>query len=172
MSSQSTPSNESQQSRAKVCKPPQDLPDIEGVSVFLAGSIEMGAAERWQDAITDHLMDLPITILNPRRDNWDPSWEQRKSNPEFAFQVKWELEGQRRADLIAMYIQPGTNSQITLLELGLFAQTGKLLVCCPDGFGRKGNVEIVCEEENIPLVETWDEFVKQVTKKLKGLASS
>ncbi|RPD64190.1 hypothetical protein L226DRAFT_533500 [Lentinus tigrinus ALCF2SS1-7] len=158
---------------AKVYKPPQEVPDpLEGLSVFLAGSIEMGKAELWQDKLTERLRDLPITILNPRRDGWDSTWEQRKSNPEFAYQVKWELDCQRRADVIAMYFSPDTKSPITLMELGLFASTGKLLVCCPDGFWRKGNVEIVCEEQKIPLTECWKDFVDQLVDKLKSLMHS
>lgn len=157
---------------ARVYKPPQEIPDILGPSVFLAGSIEQNTAELWQDDLTEHLNDLPITILNPRRDNWDPSWEQRKRNPEFSFQVKWELDCQRRADIIAMYFDPNTKSPITLLELGLFATTGKLIVCCPDGFWRKGNVEIVCEDYDIPMIETRDEFFEQLYKKLKNLSTS
>ncbi|KAI0687154.1 hypothetical protein C8T65DRAFT_700938 [Cerioporus squamosus] len=149
-------------SGAKVYKPPHEVPNFEGPSVFLAGSIEQGSAALWQDAVTEQLKHLPITILNPRRKNWDNSWEQRKRNPEFAFQVKWELECQRRADIIAMYFDPETKSPITLLELGLFASTGKVIVCCPDGYWRKGNVEIVCEEYNIPFTETWDPFVEQI----------
>ncbi|TFK90141.1 hypothetical protein K466DRAFT_584005 [Polyporus arcularius HHB13444] len=165
-------SDGTRRSRAKVYKPPKEFPEIEGVSVFLAGSIEQNKAEQWQDALTKHLEDLDITILNPRRDHWDPKWEQRKRNPEFAFQVEWELKGQRRADIIAMYFDPNTQSPITLLELGLFASTRKVIVCCPDPFWRKGNVEIVCDDYGITLIETRDEFFKHIYEKLKELEAS
>jgi hypothetical protein len=39
----------------------------------------------------------------------------------------------------------------------LFARSGKLLVCCPEGFWRKGNVEIVCARYGVPLVGELDE---------------
>ena len=41
-------------------------------------------------------------------------------------------------------------------------------VCCPDGFYRKGNVEIVCDRLKIPLIETWDEFVAKAIEKLQA----
>jgi hypothetical protein len=129
-----------------------DLENI-GVTVFLAGSIEMGAAENWQDEITHKLseLDLDVTIFNPRRDSWDSSWKQEESNPEFNHQVNWEMNKLEECDIIFMYFSPNTKSPISLLELGLHAGTSKMIVCCPDGFWRKGNVQIVCSRYNIPL---------------------
>jgi hypothetical protein len=121
--------------------------------VFLAGTIEMGNSEDWQTKVTESLSDRPYTILNPRRDAWDASWEQKIENPQFYQQVNWELDALNKADIIILYLLPDSKSPISLLELGLYASSGKLLVCCPDGFWRKGNVEIVCERYNIPLYE-------------------
>jgi hypothetical protein len=42
------------------------------------------------------------------------------------------------------------------------ARSGKLVVGCPPGFYRRGNVEIVCERFAIPLVASWDDFVAAV----------
>ena len=112
-------------------------------NIFLAGSIEMGAAENWQDKVKQLLKNRRVQILNPRRDKWDNSWIQSKDNPQFRQQVEWELEAQERADKILMYFDPKTKSPISLLELGLFAKSGKLIVVCPEGFWRKGNVNIV-----------------------------
>jgi hypothetical protein len=122
-------------------KAPEALPR----RIFLAGSIEMGKAENWQERVVRDLSDVPnLTILNPRRDDWDASWIQSIANAQFRGQVEWEIVAQEMADKIFMYFAPDTKSPITLLELGLFARSGKLIVCCPDGFWRKGNVEVVC----------------------------
>ena len=143
--------------RARVIKPPASLDfDAQRPSVFLAGSIEMGRAEDWQTRIASALADLDVVILNPRRDEWDASWRQSIDNPKFRDQVDWELDAQARATVIAMYFSPSTQAPITLLELGLFAGSGKLIVCCPDGYWRKGNVEIVCARHSIPLVADLD----------------
>lgn len=149
---------------ATVLKPPTPLPHtLSQPSVFLAGSIEMGRAELWQDAVAAALRDQPLTILNPRRDDWDASWEQSSVNPQFVAQVTWELDAQERADLIAMYFAPETYAPITLLELGLFAASGKLLVCCPPGYWRKGNVGVVCARYDIPQVPTLTELCGAIT---------
>jgi hypothetical protein len=52
-----------------------------------------------------------------------------------------------------MYFDPNTKSPISLLELGLFAQSKKLIVCCPRGFWRKGNVDITCDRYGIPFFD-------------------
>lgn len=143
---------------AKIIKPPTPLPDE--IDLFLAGSIEMGDAPDWQAAITEALEDLPIIIANPRRDDWDSSQEQSILNPYFRAQVEWELDAQERAYKIGLYLAPGMKSPIALLELGLFAQTGKLLVCCPEGFWRRGNVEIVAVRYDLPLFESLDIFAR------------
>lgn len=138
---------------AHVLKPPTPLPAaFETPTLFLAGSIEMGSAANWQQAIESAVRHRDITILDPRRDDWDATWEQDIANPQFSWQVTWELEAQERADGILMYFAPETQAPITLLELGLFARTGKLVVCCPPGYWRKGNVDVVCARYAIPQV--------------------
>lgn len=141
-------------------KAPQFVP-ASGPQIFLAGSIEMGKAEHWQKRVIEALKDTDWIILNPRRDDWNSSWVQSKDNPQFREQVEWELNSMEGADTILIYFAPGTQSPISLLELGLFA-TGKkdsqeLIVVCPEGFWRKGNVDIVCERHNIKQYETLEE---------------
>jgi hypothetical protein len=62
-----------------------------------------------------------------------------------------------------MYLDPNTKSPISLLELGLHATSKKLYVVCPDGFWRKGNVEMVCSVYDIPLFNTLEEFKNYLT---------
>lgn len=127
--------------------------------VFLAGSIEMGTARPWHDEVVAALSDFDVTVLNPRRENWDASWHQHPDNPSFREQVEWELDGLARADLILMYLDPDTKSPVSLMELGLF-HGRNLLVCCPDGFWRKGNVSIVCERFGITRCDRLSELVE------------
>ena len=125
-------------------------------SVFLAGSIEMGTAEDWQTHLGKTLHDAGYDVLNPRRDDWDSTWTQEFTNPQFHQQVTWELNALEHSDLIIMYFSPNTKSPISLLELGLFARSGKIRVVCPEGFWRKGNVDILCQYYNIPLYENFE----------------
>jgi hypothetical protein len=142
--------------------------NIDGmVSVFLAGSIEMNTAERWQLRLVESLSDMTsLLILNPRRENWDSSLKQTKDEPQFRDQVVWELQAQETVDVIAMYFDPATKSPITLLELGLFADK-HMVVFCPDGYFRKGNVDITCERYGIEQADSWDDFVAKVRAALK-----
>lgn len=117
--------------------------------IFLAGSIEMGSAPDWQAEVIERLSVYDVAIFNPRRPDFDASQEQSADNPYFRGQVEWELRGLEIADVILMFLAPETVSPISLLELGLYARGGKLLVVCPEGFERKGNVDVVCREYGI-----------------------
>jgi hypothetical protein len=66
-----------------------------------------------------------------------------------------------------MYFSPETKSPISLLELGLYANSGKLVVYCPEGFWRKGNVDIVCEKYFIPNFDNWDKLINFVINKIE-----
>jgi hypothetical protein len=150
-----------------VLTPPQRIMADQQVVVFLAGSIEMGAAKEWQQEAID-LFDSMIQedkrndylILNPRRPDWDSSWKQKYEDPQFYQQVKWELKGLQEADYVLVYFDPATKSPVTLLELGAFYN--KAIVVCSDGFWRKGNIDIFCEEFNVKQVPDLKSAVEQI----------
>ncbi len=125
----------------------------------------MGKADEWQSRVVKAFENEKVIFLNPRRDDWDSSWVQSKDNAQFRKQVEWELTAQTLADVIVMYFDPTTKSPITLLELGLFRHKD-LIVCCPEGFWRKGNVDIVCEFYKIKQVADLTELVLEVRKRL------
>jgi len=138
-----------------------------GISIFLAGSIEMGTAEKWQDMIAREITEDDVSIFNPRRDDWDSSWVQEFENKQFNEQVTWELKAMEQADIIAMYFDINTKSPITLLEFGLFCRSGKLIVCCPEGFWRKCNVDIVSHRYHVQQVNTKQELVAAIKKRVE-----
>ena len=138
----------------EVIKPP-----YRRMSIFLAGSIDMGLAEDWQSVIENELDDHNVTIYNPRRDSWDSSWVQSIHNEEFREQVEWELDHLDKSDVIVMYFDENTKSPISLLELGLYASSGKMIVYCPEGFWRKGNVDIVAQRYDITQVNSFNELL-------------
>lgn len=151
-------------------KPPQPLDPLPPwVTVFLAGSIEEGRAEKWQNYVANKLANSvcgdELVVLNPRRDNWDNSWEQSIKDKNFSEQVRWELEAQEKSEIILFYFDPDTKSPITLMELGMAAvRSGYgsfegLAVCCPEGYWRKGNVDIICLEYGIAMVDSLDGLV-------------
>lgn len=150
----------------KQLRPPEPLVfDTDKPRLFLAGSIEMGKAVDWQTEVTEALRDLDIVVLNPRREAWDSSWQQNADFPPFREQVEWELDALEVADLILFYFAPETKSPITLLELGMHLRRN-VVVCCPEGYWRKGNVDVVCRRYRILQVPTLLELVERVREKL------
>lgn len=140
-------------------------------SIFLAGSIEMGKAEDWQAATAKLFDEAGFHALNPRRLDWDSSWVQSIDNNQFRRQVLWEQNGLTQADYVLFNFIPGTMSPITLLELGqAISETGaddRVVVCCPEGYERKGNVDIVCRREGVTVVTELQEAIDFILSKSK-----
>lgn len=146
-------------------KPPQKLSNkiMDKVSIFLGGSIDMGESENWQLKVKEFFKNNDdVVLLNPRRDNWDSSWLQEFENANFYQQVNWELNAMEKANLIIFNFVKGSKSPITLLELGLFADSKKIVVCCPKGFWRKGNIDIVCDKYGIKLFENLEDLLSNL----------
>jgi hypothetical protein len=156
----------------KEVKPPEDFRPYIGTapSMFLAGSIEMGKAEDWQERIVSALKHVDCVILNPRRANWDASWEQSIDNPYFKGQVDWELDALDAADHVVFYFAPTTKAPVTLLELGLRAakRPDNIIVCCPDGYWRKGNVDITCRRAGVFQVPDLQSLTREIVLRIAG----
>ena len=45
------------------------------------------------------------------------------------------------------------------MELGLFAANKKVIVCCPEGFWRKGNVDFICKKFELTVIENYEDIV-------------
>lgn len=126
--------------------------DQKRISVFLAGSIEMGLAEPWQDEVVKHLSSLNINVYNPRRLDWDNSWGE--NSKELQEQICWELDNIESCDTIFFYFDPNTKSPITLLELGIALRSKKdVVVVCPN-FWRRTNVLVTCKKYGVDVNNT------------------
>ncbi|KAF2650250.1 hypothetical protein K491DRAFT_697467 [Lophiostoma macrostomum CBS 122681] len=169
-------------------KPPVP-PTYPGYSVFLAGSIEMGRAIQWQSHILPFLHNLPLTICNPRRSTWDSAPDAAQRLRDMERQVDWELQALDACDVICFFFDKATMSPVTMMELGLWARSGKAVVCCDDGvqaggdadadangnahkgFWKGTNVRMVCERYGVPHVRRFEELVTEVKSMLarKGM---
>jgi hypothetical protein len=150
-------------SKAVIHKPPL-RPQVTRPSVILYGAIQPEPA--WQTSLAASLSDLPIHILDPRRDDWDHTWVEDVSFPKFAEQVAWEMDHAQVADVIVFHFAAGALAPVALLELGMHAATGKVIVCCPKGFYKRGNVQMVCLRHGIEMLETLEELIEKVRAKL------
>ncbi|SDW15842.1 Nucleoside 2-deoxyribosyltransferase like [Lysobacter enzymogenes] len=155
--------------RSQLVRSPAPVPADDRLKVFLAGSIDMGGTQDWQAQLARELADEGVVLLNPRREDWNPAWKPVAEEPEFRRQVEWELTALQRADVIAMYLAPGSQAPVSLLELGLHAGSGKVLLACPDGFWRKGNVDIVAQRYGIPRYDSLPALAQAVRERLAEL---
>lgn len=137
-------------------------------SVILYGSIERGTTD-WRVDLASSLSSMPIIILNPDRKDWDSTWVEDIVCAKFKEQVEWEMDHAKLADVIAFHFGPSTDAPVTLLELGMYAASGKVVVHCDPGYRRKGNVQIVCERYGIPLAYEMEDLVREVKGRLQDL---
>ena len=142
----------------KIIKPNSPIQVIDGISIFLAGTIDNGKSINWQLEMEDILKDYNVTLLNPRRDNWNPN----SSRSEMVKQINWEIDNLYKCDVIFMNILEESLSPITLLELGLYANSGKMIVSCHEEFWRKINVDVVCDRFNIPRYDNFDDAITKL----------
>ncbi len=145
-------------------RPHEELPaevagDRSFTKVFLAGTIDMGNSRDWQKDIYERFseMDGRYILFNPRQENWDAS-----RPGEMDYQVRWELDHLEEADIILMYILGTSMSPISLLEMGLHAKGGKMVVICEEDFYRYDNVRITCEYYDVPLFNNLDTFLSKM----------
>jgi len=144
-----------------VIKPGTDTERDESLpSVFLAGSIEIGVAEEWQKRVGAQIGHL-YNVYDPRRDDWDSSWTE--DSPELEAQILWEQHYLRRVEYILFYFDPNTKSPVTLLELGQALERDVFLaVVCPQGYFRRKNLEITCQEYGVELREDLGEVIEEI----------
>ncbi|KAI3324140.1 hypothetical protein HD806DRAFT_521980 [Xylariaceae sp. AK1471] len=142
-------------------------------SIFLAGSTDKTDDDLdWREVLSESLADQPLTLYNPLQPDWDSTWREDISFKPYREQVEWELDMQEIADIVVVYFHPSTKAPISLLELGLCAKTGKAIVYCPEGYWKRGNVQIVCKRYDIELVEGLDGLKDAIMRKLAGSSSS
>lgn len=147
--------------KVDIYTPPLKIDDMEyneggkvPFNIFFGGTIDNGESADWQQELISAVSNIelvkPVHIYNPRREDWPSSDNHR----EIDIQINWELDHLEKADLIVMNILADSKSPISLMEIGLFARTNKLIVFCPKTFYRYDNVRVVCQRFGIPLYTT------------------
>ncbi|CAI6341498.1 unnamed protein product [Periconia digitata] len=136
-------------------------------TIFTAGSIEMGRAILWQKRIVKLLQHLPVGVYNPRRGAWKTAGSKEEVDKKVRVQVEWEMSAMEEASVICFFFDHNTTSPVTMCELGLWAQSKKIVVCCHPNYWRSTNVRLVCERHHVPFVESFDELHPLVLAMLK-----
>lgn len=173
-------------------------------SIFLAGSTSSTVVpgqdsagtstspwSTWRSDLAASLRDLPVSVMDPFRSDWNDTWLEDEEDEQFRSQVEWELHMHERADLIVVVFAPETKAPVSLLEMGLAVRAkvvgeggeegrdgegkerveawSKALVVCPDEFWKKGNVRIVCKMHGIECLKDIKELDKTVRRRLRDL---
>lgn len=152
-------------------KPPTKYVSDKRKTLFLAGSINMGKTVDWQKDLSNRLLKefTDLWIFNPRRDDWDNSWEQDIKNEKFSEQVNWEIEHIDKATYLFFYFDKEHMSPISLYELGYVAKAKYLspIVYCPKEYIRHGNIQIYASRDHFRLFTNYEEAVAELTNQIK-----
>jgi hypothetical protein len=132
----------------------------DNVRVFLAGSIDMGAAPNWQKNLIDAYKrhDEPIrdiTFYNPRRPKGFKG-KQTLDNVDFVTQVNWELDHINRSDIVLMYLTEESKAPISLLEFGYIYNHSddiEFVLGVEQGFYRRGNLEVMADRGRLNIFD-------------------
>lgn len=123
--------------------------------MFLAGSMDYKTTNSWRDHVTSVLKDSYV-ILDPTHKNHDNlNEEDMKSH------IQWELDALAMADNILLNFLPESSSPISLVELGLYVSSNKMIVVCPEEFYKSKYVYTLCETYNTPIYNTITEALAQ-----------
>lgn len=71
--------------------------------------------------------------------------------------------------MMAVYFGKDSKAPISLMEVGLGVRKGRMVVACPEGFYKRGNVQIVCGRFGVEVVDSVEELRDGVVKALEKL---
>ena len=76
------------------------------------------------------------------------------------------MNGLEQADVVVFNFLKDSQAPISLMELGICSKKDNVVVCCEEGFWRRGNIEVVCDTFDIPLVNSIDQAIPLVRELL------
>lgn len=143
----------------RMVKPPENWIDLDReVAIFLAGGIT--DCPDWQADIANMLTDIDVTLLNPRRDDFDVGNQLMSAQ-----QIEWEFQHLRVANSILFWFPEETLCPITLFELGRWSTLGiPIAVGIHENYARKFDIEIqlALQRPEIEIVYSLEDLVTQI----------
>ena len=118
--------------------------------IYLSGAM---LGSDWQSKFIKKLGDLRVDVFSPRY----PS-SHIASVPDGIFE--WEMDHMSIANVIAFYFSPEDSCSSALMALGMYAKTDRVIVCCEDTFEHKGDIDALCEREDVPQVDSLKTLIK------------
>ncbi|CAL2083375.1 nucleoside 2-deoxyribosyltransferase domain-containing protein [Tenacibaculum sp. 190524A02b] len=120
---------------------------------FLAGSIDYQSKTPWRKTIIEK-SSKRIHFFDPTNKN-----HHNLSDTEMKNQIEWELNTLELSDKIILNFLGYSKSPISLVEMGLYAQSGKLIIICPPEFYQNRYMYPLASKYNIPLFKNLCEFL-------------
>ncbi len=128
---------------------------------FLAGSMDYKLTAQWREEVM-HVLGKDTHFFDPTNKKHDTLTKKEMKN-----HIQWELDALLLSDSILLNFLPYALSPISLVELGLYVDSGKLIVICPKEFYKSEYVYTLCENYNTPIFENLTQALsKQNTTKL------
>ncbi len=128
--------------------------------IFLAGSIDSQVQTNWRKRVTGKLEGSNY-ILDPTNRKHD-----ELNDVQMKKHIEWELDALSMADKIVLNFLPKGMSPISLVELGLYVATKKLIVVCPKDFYKSRYVFTLCKRYNTPIYHEIDEALNTHFKEI------
>jgi hypothetical protein len=129
------------------------------LAVFLAGGIT--GCPDWQTEMVRLLSMTDYTVLNPRRLDF-PAGDPGAAE----FQVRWEFEHLRKADLISFWFCKETIQPIVLYELGAWSMTDTpIVIGIEPGYARELDVRIqtaLVRPAGVPVASTLEDLAREI----------
>lgn len=123
---------------------------------FLAGSIDFDSSHSWREKVKKELKGT-IRFFDPTRiEHNDFTDAQMKEH------IEWELDALKLSDRILLNLLPESKSPISLVELGLYVQSDKLIVVCPKSFYKRRYIETICNKYDTVLFDNLDEAIEYI----------
>ena len=123
---------------------------------FLAGSMDFNSGDSWREKVVNELKES-VCIFDPTRiEHNDFSDAQMKEH------IEWELDALALSDRILLNLLPSSKSPISLVELGLYVESAKLIVVCPESFYQRRYIETICNKYDTVLFDNLDEGIEYI----------
>ena len=123
---------------------------------FLAGSIDF-SYNNWREIVMEEMKGF-IHFFDPTRIDHN-----ELNNSQMEEHIDWELNAMNLSDTILLNFLPDFKSPISLVELGLYVKSNKLIVVCPAQFYQKRYVKVLCEKYDTPFFDNLDKAIKYLT---------
>jgi len=113
----------------------------------------------WRQDVVNQL-DSVYHFYDPTNNNHD-----KLNDSQMKEHITWELDALKMADKIILNFLPNAQSPISLVELGLYMSTNKLIVICPKEFYQSRYVNVLCKQYNTPFFYNMSDALSTISTK-------